>query len=414
MHRLALACLLAATACATGCATTGTSGTADAAQPSATERAAALARGVHLAPALAALEAGDLARAEALLADPGDGGPEALGLRALVTWLIAQRDLAEDARTALLGGAVGGTINERHAFAALDHALEGLDRVDADLAAAQAGGFTLLEVTPARWRVDVDADGSVDEADARLLQVEVDRSGRPLPEGDPRRTPTFLLDRGDVAWARAMVAYQRALLSGLRAYHWGDLAFALRPDRDVTRVVIRLADPTRVHRAAALIAEGVRHARHARLEYLAETDDDREWVPSPTQTSHAVPLPVDAALYEAWLGILDDSDRLLTGAEGLDLAALAALVDRDLAARIHGFFDVHAMLSAPGPITLDLRLLGDARSDPQAALRSLLGGAWREVMKPSPLGTRAQKMQREVEAGLEPWTQKLKYLLWLN
>ena len=29
--------------------------------------------------------------------------------------------------------------------------------------------------------------------------------------------------------------------------------------------------------------------------YLAETDDDREWVPNPKQQSHPMPLPVDAA-----------------------------------------------------------------------------------------------------------------------
>ena len=43
-----------------------------------------------------------------------------------------------------------------------------------------------------------------------------------------------------------------------------------------------------------------------------------------------------------------------------------------------------------------------------------LGGVWRAEMKPSRLGTVARRLQAEVDAGLEPWTRKLRYLLWLN
>jgi hypothetical protein len=390
------------------CATTGRL----AGQPTAQDEAAARARTAALEPALQALTAGDLPRAEALLLEAPSA--EGLALRGVVRWLIAQRDLASDARTALLGGALGGTINERYVFTALDHAEEALAAVEGDLAAAEEEGFVYLSACPACWRIDADGDGEVDGADAELLEVEVDATGEPLPEGDARRRPTFRFDRGDVAWARAMVAYQRALLAGLRAYHWGDVSGALRPSSEVLRVVIRLVDAGPVHRARDLVGDGLRHARRARLEYLAETDDDHEWVPSPVQRSHAVPLPVDEALYTTWLEVLDDTQRLVDGEEGLDLSAMAGLVDPELATRIHGYLDLHEALERPGDLTLDLQVLQDARAEPQAALRSLLGGTWRAEMKPSRLGTVARRLQAEVDAGLEPWTRKLRYLLWLN
>lgn len=381
-------------------------------QPTAQDEAAARARTAALQPAIEALTAGDLPRAEGLLLEVPSA--EGQALRGVVRWLIAQRDLASDARTALLGGALGGTINERYVFTALDHAEEALAAVERDLAAAEDEGFVYLSACPSCWRIDADGDGEIDRSDAELLEVEVDATGEPLPEGDARRRPTFRFDRGDVAWARAMVAYQRALLASLRAYHWGDVSGALRPSSEVLRVVVRLADVAHVHHARDLITAGLSHARRARLEYLAETDDEHEWVPSPSQRSHAVPLPVDEALYTTWLEVLDDTQRLVEGEEGLDLSALAALADPDLATRIHGYLDVREMLERPGDLTLDLQVLEQARAEPQAALRSLLGGVWRAEMKPSRLGTVARRLQAEVDAGLEPWTRKLRYLLWLN
>lgn len=47
---------------------------------------------------------------------------------------------------------------------------------------------------------------------------------------------------------------------------------------------------------------------------LAETDDDREWLPSPRQQSRAVPsLPISDEIVTGWLAALDDFDALLDG-----------------------------------------------------------------------------------------------------
>src|SRR5690606_22384511 len=46
---------------------------------------------------------------------------------------------------------------------------------------------------------------------------------------------------------------------------------------------------------------------------LAETDDSRELVPSPSQTSLVPDRPVTQETVDAWLATLDSIDRILTG-----------------------------------------------------------------------------------------------------
>ena len=48
-----------------------------------------------------------------------------------------------------------------------------------------------LDLCLACWQVDWNRNGDIDERDLRMLQVEYDAHGEQIPEGDPRRTPTF-------------------------------------------------------------------------------------------------------------------------------------------------------------------------------------------------------------------------------
>ena len=58
----------------------------------------------------------------------------------------------------------------------------------------------------------------------------------------------------------------------------------------------------------------VRLSRLSWKEILAETDDDREWVPAPKQTSRAIAaLPVTQEIVDGWLAVLDDIDAVLDG-----------------------------------------------------------------------------------------------------
>ncbi|HRC58786.1 MAG TPA: hypothetical protein PKU97_22840, partial [Kofleriaceae bacterium] len=251
---------------------------------------------------------------------------------------------------------------------------------------------------------------------------------RRLEAGDPRRRPTFRFDTGDAEWARAMVAFQRAAMELLLAYRWAELdrlpmVFGRRGSLE--KFIIPLGDAGRVRRAHKLILEGLTHADRCRAAYLAETDDDREWVPNPRQRSYAMPLAVDQALYQTWADILGDVRRMLRSEEGLSLRALAGLMDDELPALLpDAYLDLGALLREPTTVTLDLvRLeqLDHAGKDPaklqpllEALLRGVLGSGYAAKMKPSPLPSRLARIQRELDLGGDTLERKLRYLIWLN
>jgi len=162
-------------------------------------------------------------------------------------------------------------------------ALEAFDRelaaVDGDLAIAEADPTFSIEVCLACWRYDWTGDKEINERDVHMLEIEYDVRGEELPEGDPRRRPTFRLDHGDVIWARAMISFQRALVHLGKAYRWSALATLRGSDTRVIRVPLDRADD--VKRAGELALVALDHAERSRAAYLAETDDDREWVLSP-------------------------------------------------------------------------------------------------------------------------------------
>ncbi|MBE7449840.1 MAG: hypothetical protein HS111_13335 [Kofleriaceae bacterium] len=181
-----------------------------------------------------------------------------------------------------------------------------------------------------------------------------------------------------------MVAFQRAAVELILAYRWTELDRLGRERQP--RLVIRLAEPARVRRARALILAGLDHADRCRAAYLA-ADRRRSRVgarPAPAQQD-AVPLPVDAALYETWAAITGDVRRLIRGDEGLSLRELA-LVDDELAAMVpDAYVDVGRLLGEPADLVLDLGGRGDDRRQVERVLRELLGGA------PTPRGCPSQR-----------------------
>ena len=371
-------------------------------------------------PAVEALRKGsfdDAAQRAADVLDADPDNPQALLVRAIVRYRKTQQQLVLDGRTTVLGGITGG-INAKHLRAAAEQAESELAAVEADLAEVAEARDVSLELCLACWQnVDWTGDGRVDRRDRLLLQIETDEKGEPIPDDDPRRTPTFRFDDGDVAWARAFVGFERAALDLVLAYDWSGLdgVIAERGPRRAA-IVVRLTDKGRVSAARQRILEGLGQSDAARRAYLAETDDDREWVPSPRQKNHPMPLPVDQALYDTWAGVVGDLQRLVRGEEGIAVADLAALLDeRDLAG-VRGYIDVGAMLSKPRDITLDERELRrlDRGVDVPTALRSVFGDYYVDRMRPSPLPKRLSRMKGEVDAHQEEIEHKLRYLFWLN
>jgi hypothetical protein len=376
------------------------------------------------APAVTALVTSKFAnaveQANAVLArDPRDS--RAAAVRAIATYQIAGHALIVE---------LGGIIEKAEKLEFLDHAggraawqgfLTKLEAIDRDLAVVAADPGFSLELCLACWEHDWNRSGEIDDNDRKMFELEFDGKGGEIAAADPRRRPTFRFDVGDAEWARAMIAFQRAAGELVLAYKWSDLdklfgenLFGGKPP---PRLTIKLTDRERVKRARQLVIAGLGHADRCRDAYLAETDDDREWVPNPRQHNHPIPLEVDDELYRTWAGVTGDVRRMLTSEEGLSMRDLVGLADDDLQTRTPAaYIDFGRMLSEPKDLTIDLSLVR-GRIDAAGAetlLRGVLGNGYQTQMKPSPLVGRLRAMKGQLDRDEDTFERKLRYLFWLN
>jgi hypothetical protein len=380
-------------------------------------------RQIDAGPALEALadsrfEDAGASAARALERD--EGNPYAAAVAAIAEYKAVMHDLVNDVITVIVGAAATGRVNDHYVESAFSGAEADLAKIDARLAIAAAEPGLAIELCVACLDVDWNRNGEIDERDRALLEVELDEDEQPIPEGDPRRRPTFRFDHGDFLWARAFVAFHRAALDLAIAYEWSDVVTAARFEE--TDIRIRLADKARVAEAKRRILEGLDLSDGAREAYLAETDDDREWLPNPRQEDHPLPMPVDAALYRTWEGIVGDVRRLVRGEEGLGVTEIAQLGDRQWKNPPRGYIDIGRLLDDPHDIVIrgtTLDEIEDAVDDGnrravEAALDGLLDGAYVRDMPRSPLPARLARMQSEIERGAESMGRKLRYLIWIN
>jgi hypothetical protein len=291
-----------------------------------------------------------------------------------------------------------------------------LDAVDRDLEIAAADPGFSLEVCVACWEPrDWNHNGRIDDGDRRLFELEYDGKGGVLPPDDPRRKPSFRFDHGDVLWARAMIAFQRAGVELVLAYRWSELD-KLFAGGDELRMNIKLIDPGRAKRARELVLAGLTFADETRLAYLRERDDDHEWVPNPRQKSYAMPLVVTAELYTKWEQVIGDVRNLLESKEGLSLRELATAATGPQAALVvpDVYVDLGRMLREPTDIVVDLDDNLPRAQKYERMFRGLLGHGYTESMRASPLVGRLRHMHIEVQKGDDTLQRKLRYLLWLN
>jgi hypothetical protein len=373
---------------------------------------------VDATAAITALQAGrfeDATREAAAVLARDPHSSKAAAVRAVATYQQAGEHLVNELAAVLDQGENLKFFDHERGRQAWRTFLDQLAAVDADLAVVADDPDFSLELCLACWEHDWNRNGQIDERDRHVFEIEVDDRGEDLPEGDPRRRPTFRFDRGDADWARAMISFQRAAAELALAYRWSELDKLFIHYGEDSPIVIHLVDPDRVRHARALVLAGVGFADRCRAEYLAETDDDREWVPNPRQHSHPVPLPVDDALYARWAAITGDVRRLLAGEEGISLREVGAALDPELGrAMPDAYIDVGRLLSDPTDITLDFRKGTDEPAQLELAMRGLFGHGYTQRMRASPLVARLRHMQDELERGEDSYRRKLRYLFWLN
>jgi hypothetical protein len=267
-------------------------------------------------------------------------------------------------------------------------------------------------------------DGNLPGVPAGLFDIERDRSGNDLSDQDVRRQPVYRFDHGDLVWARAMVTFQQAFANIALAYDWSWMTKLNDDGPDPNEITIKLEDPTRIVKARAQLLAGLELSDQCRTEFLAETDDDREWVPNPKQKNYAAPLAVDSKLYQTWADIVADLRLLVTGQTGLSLRAMMSVIDPGAGNDVpNAFLDFGAMLATPKDIILQLGTMEliEKEKNPtkrqklaDKALRSAIGNGYKAAMKPSGLAERLTRMRAELGKGNASIEDKLKYLLWMN
>ena len=383
---------------------------------------------VDAAPAIVLLQSASFDEAEAkaveiLANDPQNS--QAHAVAALTLYKRTVQQLIQDILAVAVGASQLGGFNHKYARFALENAETGFKAVDDHLSVAGADSSFSLNLCPACWKYDWNRDGQVDWRDESLFQVERDADAQEIPEGDARRKPTFRFDAGDVHWARAWLAFQRAALSIILAYDWTDLDKIIQElrhsDPDQLVITIRIKDKGRIANAKAFILTGFLEADRARESYIAETDDENEWLPNPRQKSHALPLPVDDKLYETWAGVLGDATRLVEGKEGISVSELAQLGEHHWANPPRGFLNIGKLLDEPGDLVFkgatfkEIHHARDDNSQPiENALKEVFGEKYVKEMTATPLIARLTRMKKEIDRGEESFERKLRYLLWLN
>lgn len=373
-------------------------------------------------PAIAALQASkfDEARSLASQALAKDArNSRAAVVRALATYQAAGHALIASLTQVLDNGDALKSLDHQAGRTAWLQFLAALEAVDRDLLVGSADKDFSMELCLACWEHDWNRNGKVDERDRKLFEIEVDAKGEELPEGDPRRRPTFRFDAGDIEWALAMVSFQRAGVELVLGYQWSELdklfAWNIFSKDKPASITIKLIDKERVAHAHQLILAGLYHADDCRTLYLAEKDDDREWVPNPEQVNHPVPLPMDRTVYATWAGVLRDVRTLLKSEEGIPLRGMAGLADEKMMRFLpDAYIDVGAMLTQPKDIVIDFGDMSESAQNIEHVLRGVLGNGFKTSMTPSKLVQRLRTMKEDLERGSDTFDKKLRYLLWLN
>ena len=229
---------------------------------------------------------------------------------------------------------------------ALQHFLDDLAKVDA----------TLAKLGPADTKIVVDLNKIAfdftggGKAEDVLTMIDLMTGVNPRgPEAKKGEKFEVAFDRADALWLRGYVNLLSATIEFFLAYDWHesfeDAAPIFYPkvakrtipaglsigtiknggwfeDSPAFADMLALlhtahwpvAEPARMKAVLAHLKSAVALSRESWKAIEAETDDDREWIPSPKQKNGVLPgMPVTAEFVATWRAALDDFDAVLDG-----------------------------------------------------------------------------------------------------
>ncbi|MEM6431887.1 MAG: hypothetical protein AAF708_21800 [Deinococcota bacterium] len=194
-------------------------------------------------------------------------------------------------------------------------------------------------------RLDLDGDGNAEEAE-RLWSIYARLNQLAMGMGDEPPALEIAFDQGDVHWLRGYSNLLAAMLETWLAVDnqamFDNGAHLFFPDVDSphdilqdeailnddfvpidTNIIDAIAliylslsldidEPERLEKALDHLQETIAQSRLSWDAILAESDNDREWVPNSKQDS-VVPAGIDAEMIEGWLMFLDEAEGILQG-----------------------------------------------------------------------------------------------------
>lgn len=200
-----------------------------------------------------------------------------------------------------------------------------------------------LPVRVGMVRLDFDGDGKCTDEETLWRIFAAVQPGARVTE-DNAAAFTIAFDAGDVAWLRGYCHLLSALAEIVLAHDGEELFHGtahmffekvqsphayLQEGRKVADFgggvdladlialvhLIRLPveEPKRMEAALHHFESVIALSRESWRHIMAETDDDREWVPNPKQQSVVPNVRVRKEMVDAWLRFLDESEDLLAG-----------------------------------------------------------------------------------------------------
>jgi hypothetical protein len=218
--------------------------------------------------------------------------------------------------------------------------VDDLTRAEETLAGVTSSEVKLV-LDLAQVRYDANGDGQVTD-DERVIAIIERLTG--LTPADMPPSLTFAFDLGDVRWLQGYCHVLMAVGEFFLAHDWHesfDVSFfhffpgmespfrdaLVRPSGDFNDEIAPVADlvsflhirwpvaePERLAAVRTHLLRTVALSRESWQAIAAETDDDREWIPNPSQTNlFEGVLPVSAERIAAWHLVLDEAEAILEG-----------------------------------------------------------------------------------------------------
>ncbi len=199
----------------------------------------------------------------------------------------------------------------------------------------------VLDIRLGQTRLDLDADGTPDDPlRAILARYMPDLEGRLRDNADLR----IRFDRADVAWLRGYCHLLMGLCDVVLAHDMTELfhhaahvvfsavdspypflaqsgrgVFAIDDGIDIADLIAAIhlmrfpvREPERMKSALEHFDQMLALSRESWTFALAETDDEREWIPNPKQTG-VLRIPIAREQIDAWMTFLDEGRALLAG-----------------------------------------------------------------------------------------------------